>query len=146
MTSQAFAMPPAAPVPHLLASECGRLEMLALDHEHLNPDVSALLLAELDRAILHEADALPPATVTMHAEVEYLDERSGLRRTVQLVYPSEADVARGRISILTPVAAGLIGLTIGDRIAWPDRQGRDHMLRIMRVAPAGMEGSSCRSG
>jgi regulator of nucleoside diphosphate kinase len=123
-----------APVPRLIDTECRRLEMLALEGEHLNPQASALLLAELERAILFPATELPPATVTMNAEVDYVDEGSGVQRSVRLVYPNEADVARGCISILTPVAAGLIGLTVGDRIEWPDRQGRTHMLRIVKVA------------
>ena len=113
--------------------------MLALERQHLNTLASSLLLAELDRAILYPARELPPATVTMNAEVDYLDESSGVRRTVRLVYPNEADVERGRISILTPIAAGLIGLSEGDRIVWPDRQGRTRTLRIMRVTPCDAE-------
>jgi len=129
-------LPPAAPTPRLIDSECASLEMLALDHEHLHPEVSALLFAELERAELYAAKDLPPATISMNAEVDYIDENSGLRRTVRLVYPHEADVERGRISILTPIGAGLIGLTIGDCIEWPDRLGRSHRLRIVDVAPA----------
>lgn len=113
--------------------------MLALERRHLNPLASSLLLAELERAILYPARELPPGTVTMNAELDYLDESSDVRRTVRLVYPNEADVERGRISILTPVAAGLIGLREGDRIVWPDRQGRTRTLRIMKVAPRDAE-------
>jgi len=125
----------AAPIPRLIDAECHRLEMLALEREHLNPLASSLLLAELERALLYPAKDLPPATITMNAELDYIDESSGVRRSVRLVYPHEADVARGRISILTPIAAGLIGLTAGDRIDWPDRQGRTRTLRIEKVAP-----------
>lgn len=107
--------------------------MLALEREHLNPTASAMLLAELERALLYPAKDLPPSTVSMNAEVDYIDESSGMRRTVRLVYPNEADLERGRLSILTPVAAGLIGLAVGDRIAWPDRQGRTRTLRIEKV-------------
>lgn len=134
MIPQPAPIPHLAPVPRLIDTECRRLEMLALEGEHLNPQASALLLAELERATLYPAAELPPGTVTMDAEVDYVNESSGVLRSIRLVYPNEADVARGCISILTPVAAGLIGLTVGDRIEWPDRQGRTHMLRIVKVA------------
>lgn len=154
MKYQHATTPLAAPVPRLIASECTYLEMLALSHEHQFPQASALLLAELERAVLYEAEDLPPSTVTMNADVEFVDESSGVRRSVRLVCPSEADVGRGLISILTPVGAGLIGLTAGDRIAWPDRQGRVRMLRILTVGsaeqdrsvPAARKANPCQSG
>jgi regulator of nucleoside diphosphate kinase len=52
---------------------------------------------------------------------------------VKLVYPQDADIEAGRISILTPIGAGLIGLAQGDSIVWPDRDGQERILRIVRV-------------
>jgi regulator of nucleoside diphosphate kinase len=52
---------------------------------------------------------------------------------VQLVYPAEADIEAGRISILTPIGAGLIGLREGQSILWPDREGRERRLTVVRV-------------
>jgi regulator of nucleoside diphosphate kinase len=54
-----------------------------------------------------------------------------------LVYPAEADIEAGRISILTPVGAGLIGLAEGASILWPDRDGHERRLRIIAVTPPG---------
>jgi len=53
---------------------------------------------------------------------------------VQLVYPADADIDAGKVSILTPVGAGLIGLRAGQAIAWPDRDGRARTLRVLGVA------------
>ena len=96
-----------------------------------------MLLAELDRAELCEPGELPEQTVVMNARIDFIDDGNGARRTVQLVYPRDADIAAGRISILTPIGAGLIGMTAGSSIRWPDREGHDRLLRIVSVTPPG---------
>ena len=105
----------------MLDSEAEQLAGLALSVARRFPAVSALLLRETERARLHSAAAISPDTVTMGATVEFLDDSNGAQRTVTLVYPAEADIAQGRISILTPVGAALIGLRTGQSILWPDR-------------------------
>jgi regulator of nucleoside diphosphate kinase len=52
---------------------------------------------------------------------------------VRLVLPAEADLDAGRISILTPVGAGLIGMRAGDEIDWPCPDGRPRILKIVDV-------------
>lgn len=49
--------------------------------------------------------------------------------------PGEANIAEGRISILTPMGAGLYGLAAGDCIDWPNLGGNARPIRIVRVAP-----------
>ena len=121
---------------HMIDSEADALAALAIGARQRLPQVSALLLAEIDRAMIHRPDDVPPDAVVMNARVEFRDEASGDRRTVQLVYPGQADIALGRISILTPVGAGLIGLREGQSISWPDREGRERMLTVVTVAAA----------
>lgn len=89
---------------------------------------------ELDRA-----DVLPRAdvhddVVTMHARVHYLDESTGERRAVTLVYPDEADVANGRISVLAPVGSALLGLSTGQAIEWEFPDGGYRRLRVEAVS------------
>jgi regulator of nucleoside diphosphate kinase len=60
-------------------------------------------------------------------------QASGADRTVELVYPRDADIYAGRVSILTPVGAGVIGLRTGQSILWPDRDGRERKLTIVKV-------------
>lgn len=125
------------PAIHLVAAECDALSELALSAEHKHPLSSAMLLAELDRAELCEPGKLPEQTVAMNSRIDFIDEGSGARRTIQLVYPRDADIAAGRVSILTPIGAGLIGMRAGCSIRWPDRDGHDRMLRIVSVTPPG---------
>ena len=74
--------------------------------------------------------------MTLGSEVSYLDESTNLVRRVRLVMPGEADVEDGKVSILTPIGAGLIGLRTGQSIDWPGLDGRSRVLTILDVARA----------
>jgi len=120
---------------HLIDSEAERLGDLALAAEARLPEVAALLLREIERAAVHGVDSFPQGVVRMGAHVDFIDEGSGAHRTVELVYPPDADIAAGKLSILSLVGAGLIGLAEGQTIRWPDRSGAERVLRIEKVTP-----------
>ena len=120
--------------------EADRIADLAVGIAQRLPQMSTLLLEETSRAELHSAANIPPDVVVMNAVVEFVDEANGQSRTVQLVYPCDPDIDAGRISILTPVGAGLIGLRQGQSISWPDREGNERRLSIVRVAPPASTG------
>ena len=130
----------ARPPIHLLASESDVVASIALQAEHRHPVVAAMLLEEIERAELHELETLPSDTVMLGSEVSFVDANTREMRTVQLVLPAHADIAEGRISILTPMGAALYGLKTGDSIDWPDLDGNKRRIRISRVAqPAGAD-------
>jgi regulator of nucleoside diphosphate kinase len=60
---------------------------------------------------------------------------TGEDRTISLVYPGQADIAQGRISILTPIGAALIGLRVGQSIDWTARDERTHQLTVQSIEP-----------
>lgn len=123
------------PIIYMIESESETITAMALGLEKRNPAVAELLFAELNRAELLSPLAMPPETVTMNCKVEFVDQRSRVSRSVELVYPKDADIEQGRISILTPMGAGLIGMTAGESIAWPDRSGEERILTIVSVTP-----------
>ena len=123
----------ARPQIHMIEEEADALSELALVIEHRVPQVSELLIRETSRAKLYVAASIPPDVVTMGSLVEFVDEGTGAQRMVQLVYPAEADIFAGRVSILTPIGAGLIGLREGQSIVWPDREGHERRLVIVKV-------------
>ena len=118
---------------HVLAQESDLVASLALKVEHRQPVVAAMLLQEIERAELHDADTMPADAVRLGSEISFVDERTGAERNVRLVLPVDANIAEGRISILTPVGAGLYGLRAGDAIDWPDIEGKERRIRIERV-------------
>ncbi len=125
--------PAKRPPIHMIDTEADTLTDLALARQERSPAVADLLLQEIDRAKIHSSRKIPGDIVTMHSQVEFVDEGSGASRTVELVYPADADISAGRISILTPVGAGLIGMREGQSILWPDRDGQQRRLSIVKV-------------
>ena len=123
----------AMPLIRMIDSEADVLTELTLQNQRDSISFYELLLDEIDRAAICERPDIPPDVVTMGSSVTFIDEKSGAERTVRLVYPAEADIANGRMSILTPVGAGLIGLSVGQSINWPDRGGIEHRLTIVAV-------------
>lgn len=124
---------PKRPPIHMIDTEADTLADLAIGAQDRQRQVSELLIEEIFRAKTHHASRIPGDVVTMNAEVEFVDEASAATRTAQLVYPRHADIAANRISILTPVGAGLIGLREGQSILWPDREGNERRLTIVKV-------------
>lgn len=118
---------------HMIEEEADNLSDLALSVEDRLPQVCEMLIRETSRARLHSAATIPVDVVTMGSSVEFVDEGTGARRTVQLVFPPDADISAGKVSILTPVGAGLIGLREGQSILWPDREGHERTLVIKKV-------------
>jgi regulator of nucleoside diphosphate kinase len=112
-----------------------RLQALATRSDRL-PEVTAELLQELERARLVPAAQLPDDAVRVGSRVTYQDEASGAIRTIDLVWPAQADVPSMRISVLTPIGAALIGLAAGQSIAWTARDGKKHVLTVTAVEQA----------
>ncbi|MFA7585199.1 MAG: nucleoside diphosphate kinase regulator [Novosphingobium sp.] len=116
-------------------TDADRLSDLAVGIEERLPQVAEMLMNEIERARIVPDGKLPRDIVGMMSTVRFVDETSGVERTVQLVYPQQADIESGRISILTPVGAGLIGLKEGQAIRWQDRGEHERVLRVIEVTP-----------
>jgi regulator of nucleoside diphosphate kinase len=76
------------------------------------------LQEELDRAHVVEPDAVPHDVVTMNSRVRLTDLEKGKERTIELVFPSEAEITQNKISVLAPIGTALLGYRVGDTIAW----------------------------
>ena len=56
-----------------------------------------------------------------------------------VVWPRDADMDQNRLSVMTLVGAGLIGMRKGASINWPDRSGEERRLRIVEVIQPGIQ-------
>lgn len=116
--------------PIILSSrDLARLERML---ETATGPVAEALEAELVRADVREPGAIPADVVTMNSQVVCVDA-DGAEQTVRLVFPNEADAATGKVSVLAPVGAALLGLTAGQSIEWPLPGGRTTRMRVDRV-------------
>jgi regulator of nucleoside diphosphate kinase len=104
--------------------------------ERTVPQVADYLSEELVRAHIVSEEALPDTVVTMGRKVTFRDEVAGETRTVTLVFPGEEDLEAGKLSVLTPMGAALIGLSQGQSIASFTRGGKERMLTVIEVRPA----------
>lgn len=120
--------------PEITISEADfdRLSDLAEAARDRAPEVAEELMLELDRASVVASAAVPPGVVQMGSTVEFR-AGEGEPTRVTLVYPGDADVAAGKISVMTPIGAALIGLSQGQSITWTARDGRRHELTVLKV-------------
>ncbi|MBO6900376.1 MAG: nucleoside diphosphate kinase regulator [Rhizobiaceae bacterium] len=116
----------------LTRSDHERLFRLAQSYSTRNHDVAEVLMEELDRARVVKDDHNRSDFVRMGSTLRFTSDL-GEDRTVTLVFPAEADIAEGKISILTPIGAALIGLSAGQSIDWASRDGRVHRLTVESV-------------
>lgn len=98
-----------------------------------NPALAEELQAELERAKVVEDGRLAADVVRMGSSLRFTSEL-GEDRSVTLVFPGDADIAEGKVSILTPIGVALIGLSTGQSIDWTARDGRIHRLTVESVA------------
>lgn len=116
-------------------SEHARLTTLAEHALDRNQSVATAerLLDELSRARIVADDALPDDTIAVGREIDYVDQHSGRTHTVRLVNPPDANIDAGRISVLSPIGAALLGLTAGQSIDWPVPDGSVRRVEVRAV-------------
>ena len=100
--------------------------------QYATPEAETLE-AELGRARVVSPSELPPQVATMDSVLVYEDCGTGTRRTIQLVYPHQADAAEGRVSVLAPIGSALLGLEVGQVIAWKVPNGFKR-IRLVEVS------------
>ena len=127
------------PPPKIVVSEADYNRLTGLAEAALERvPAAAGLLAGMDRAVVTAPGKLPADVIRMGSAVT-LEGHEGPHRIV-LVYPAEADIAAGRISVLTPLGAALIGTRVGQAITWSSRDGRRLAAKVAAVAmPAEQE-------
>jgi len=113
-----------------------RLSTLVATISRRNPEAADALQAELSRAKLVSDHRLPDDVVRMGSSVTYQIEE-GAPRMVTLVYPGEADIDAGRVSILTPIGTALLGLSPGQTMPWMTTAGDLKRLLIVAVQQDG---------
>lgn len=96
---------------------------------------SALLMSlkeELSRGRVVAPDNVPKGVVTMRSRVQVRDLRLDESDTYELVYPDEADITQGRLSVLAPLGIALLGTRVGQVVRFEAPAGL-RRLRIEKV-------------
>lgn len=116
-----------------------RITVARSEHQQLlalavsgNGSAADSLWGEMERARVVADPKLPTDVVRMGSRVQYRTDKDEELEVV-LVFPVAANISEGKISVLTPVGAALIGLRTGQSITWEARDGRKHALTVLAV-------------
>jgi regulator of nucleoside diphosphate kinase len=101
----------------------------ALDAAAANALADVLLEARLVAP-----EQLPPDRIALGSKVTYEAGAAGERRSVVLVHPIEAEVAAGRISVLSPVGLALLGRAAGAVVHVATPGAKVLTLRILEAS------------
>ncbi len=76
------------------------------------------LQEELDRANIVKPEEIPPNAVTMNSRVLLRDLDTSEEMTFKLVFPRNANIDTGAISVLAPIGTAILGYTEGSIVEW----------------------------
>lgn len=95
--------------------------------------VAASRLAdELHRARVVSRVEVPTNCLILNVPGSYIEERSGGVHDVTLVI-GKGRMSLGLVSVLSRVGTALLGLSVGQRMAWLDPLGRKRVVRLLEV-------------
>lgn len=116
---------------HVTRFDKARLTRLlrSLDAAHENREEIEDLERELERGTEVESTEVGPDVVTMNSTVRVTDLDANATHLYTIVFPSDADFDKGRISILSPLGTALLGYRAGDVVIWEMPRGT-RRLRI----------------
>ena len=90
----------------------------ALAGKHRDAAFLKELARELSLAETVEPKDVPADVVTMNSRVVLKDVESGENSEYTLVFPEQADVAQGRLSVVSPIGTAILGYAKGSTINW----------------------------
>jgi regulator of nucleoside diphosphate kinase len=90
------------------------------------------LAGELALAETVDPRSVPPDVVTMNSRVVIQDMETGESSEYTLVFPNQADVAQGRLSVVSPIGTAILGYAKGDTIAW-HTPGGPRQIQILDI-------------
>jgi regulator of nucleoside diphosphate kinase len=94
---------------------------------------ASILLEELERFLIVPNTDRRSKFVRLGSKVTYRDLILKRDRTVRVGLPGEADVDENRISVLAPVGAALIGLSVGDVFRWEAPDARLREIEVLSI-------------
>lgn len=119
----------------ITSADAGKLRELLRDTsatDYRNSPYLSRLRGELERARIVPPELVEADTVTMHSTVELRDLENDELASWTLVFPDEADLDAGKLSVLAPIGTAMLGYRAGDTFRWETPAGEREM-RIEKV-------------
>ena len=86
------------------------------------------LQQEINRAIIVAPKEIPGDVVTMNSTISLEDLDTREEEIFTLVFPENADLNQGKISIFAPIGTALLGYKVGDIFEWEVPDGKRRLL------------------
>jgi regulator of nucleoside diphosphate kinase len=106
------------------------ISLVRTSSERSNISYVKTLAEGLDYAEVVAPEKIPQDVITMRSKVKLKDLDTQEESVYSVVFPSEADLDKRKISILAPMATALLGHSVGDTVAVQAPGG----LRRLKVA------------
>lgn len=90
------------------------------------------LRMEIDRAEVVAPQDIPGDVITMNSTVCLVDLETGEEETYTLVFPENADLRQGKISIFAPIGTAMLGYEVGDIFEWEVPAGK-RRLKVEKI-------------
>jgi len=87
---------------------------------------------ELSRAKLIASEKIPSDVVTMNSKVALRDINTSEKMNYTIVFPKDANIDEGKISVLAPLGTAMLGYRAGDVIEWQVPSGR-RRIKIEKI-------------
>lgn len=87
---------------------------------------------ELNRAKIVPSSEVEADVITINSTVELFDIENQEEMKLTLVFPKQADMSQGRISLLSPIGMAMLGYKEGDIFEW-DTPGGKRAIRVEKV-------------
>jgi len=108
------------------------IELIRHEGGRLNASYANKLEQELEFAHIVLPEDIPPDVVTMRTRLRVMDLDTEEESVYSVVFPTEANFDEGKVSILAPLAAALLGRNVGDIVQF-DAPGRERRLKIVEI-------------
>lgn len=111
-------------------SELDRVRIERLATRFSTPDgLPHTLLEGFDEGDFLMPSDIPGDVVTVNSRLSVRDQEGNVRQ-ITICYPSEADAAKGFLSVLSLVGGQLLGRRVGETVSWVDVGGTTSTLHI----------------
>ena len=90
------------------------------------------LKAELERATIITSQDAPDDLITLNTTALLFDTDTQEYMELTLVSPEQADINLGKISVLAPIGAAMLGYRVGSTFEW-ETPGGKRTLRVEKI-------------
>jgi len=91
-----------------------------------------MLAGELEKASFVDPQQIPSDVITLNSTAILIDQETAEEMVYTLVFPEDADISQGKISILAPIGTAMLGFKVGDTFEW-DTPGGKRQIHVKAV-------------